>query len=199
MMKEELIEKINDLLPQTQCEECGFKGCLPYAQAIAEKKETIDKCAPGGVETLHKLADLLDVDATPYEQYVQEHYRPPSVAFIEEESCIGCVKCIKACPVDAIVGASKEIHTVITDMCTGCELCVALCPTDCIVMLPIEKIFSEEEKQTRALSAKEHYEKRNERLEKINKQKEEQDKVSLNSKKAFLEAVLKRAKGKNIS
>jgi electron transport complex protein RnfB len=198
-MKEELIEKINGLLPQTQCEECGFKGCLPYAAAIAEKKETIDKCAPGGIETLQALAVLLGEDPKPFEKIVKERYRAPSIAFIEEESCIGCVKCIKACPVDAIVGASKEIHTIISDMCTGCELCVPLCPTDCIVMLPIENIFSEEAKKNRALVAKEHYEKRNERLDKISKQKEEQDKVSMYAKKALIEAALKRAKGKNVS
>ncbi|WP_448566089.1 electron transport complex subunit RsxB [Thalassotalea ganghwensis] len=130
-----LAEQIDALLPQTQCGQCGYPGCKPYADAVANG-EAINKCAPGGEETIKKIADLMGVEAQPLDES-HEADNSPKVAFIIEEDCIGCTKCIQACPVDAIIGTTKQMHTVITDECTGCDLCVAPCPTDCIVMKPI--------------------------------------------------------------
>lgn len=131
-----LAEQIDELLPQTQCGQCGYPGCKPYAEAVANG-EAINKCAPGGEDTIKKMADLLGVEIQPLdENHAADN--TPKVAFIIEEDCIGCTKCIQACPVDAIIGATKQMHTVIVDECTGCDLCVAPCPVDCIVMLPIE-------------------------------------------------------------
>jgi electron transport complex protein RnfB len=128
----DLIEKVNDLLPQTQCAQCGFPGCRPYAAAIVDKAASINLCPPGGEETIRKLADLLGRDIIPLEESVV-----PSVAVIDESLCIGCTHCRNACPVDAIVGAHQLMHTIIESECTGCELCVAPCPVDCISMRPL--------------------------------------------------------------
>lgn len=125
-----IVDKIDALLPQSQCGQCGYPGCRPYAEAIANG-DVITKCVPGGQPLVEKLADLLGVEA-PQGVFEEEHVA--KVAFIHEEMCIGCTKCIQACPVDAIIGANKALHTVIPDLCTGCELCVAPCPTDCITM-----------------------------------------------------------------
>lgn len=129
-----ITDQINELLPQTQCGQCGFPGCKPYAEAIANG-EAINRCPPGGEDTIHALADLLDVEALPLDA-VEE--KPPSYAYIREDECIGCTKCIQACPMDAILGAAKQMHTVIRSECTGCDLCVEPCPADCIEMRPIE-------------------------------------------------------------
>ena len=129
-----LVDQINQLLPQTQCGQCGYPGCKPYATAIADG-DAINKCPPGGQETIDSLADLLDVDAQPLDAEHGEE-KEPNVAYIREEECIGCTKCIQACPVDAILGAAKLMHTVIADECTGCDLCVEPCPVDCIDMIP---------------------------------------------------------------
>ncbi|TVP56537.1 MAG: electron transport complex subunit RsxB [Halomonadaceae bacterium] len=131
-----LVEQVDALLPQTQCGQCGHPGCRPYAQAIVDG-EAINKCPPGGERTIAALADLLDVEAPPLDgEHGQE--QPQRVAVIREDECIGCTKCIQACPVDAILGAAKQMHTVIESECTGCDLCVEPCPVDCIDMLPIE-------------------------------------------------------------
>ncbi|MCJ1885371.1 electron transport complex subunit RsxB [Pseudomonas sp. LA21] len=128
-------EQINALLPQTQCGQCGYAGCKPYAQAIADG-DAINKCPPGGAATIAALADLLDIEPQPLDAAAET---PPRVAYIREAECIGCTKCIRACPVDAIVGAAKLMHTVIVDECTGCDLCLEPCPVDCIEMreLPV--------------------------------------------------------------
>ena len=130
-----LVEQLDDLLPQTQCGQCGYPGCKPYAQAVANG-EAINKCAPGGDDTIKKIADLMGVEVQPLDENHEQDNRP-KVAFIIEEDCIGCTKCIQACPVDAILGAAKQMHTIIADECTGCDLCVAPCPVDCIEMRPI--------------------------------------------------------------
>lgn len=129
-----LAQRIDALLPQTQCTQCGFEGCRPYAVAIAEGRADIDRCPPGGDEGVARLAALLDRAPKPLDPARGPH-RPPQVAVIDEASCIGCTKCIQACPVDAIVGASKLMHTVIASWCTGCELCIPPCPVDCIALL----------------------------------------------------------------
>ncbi|MCM2971495.1 electron transport complex subunit RsxB [Larsenimonas suaedae] len=125
-----LIDDIDAVLPQTQCGKCGHPGCRPYARAIAEG-EAINKCPPGGQATVARLADLLELEEPP----LAVDAETPQVAVIREDECIGCTKCIKACPVDAIVGASKQMHTVIEPECTGCELCIAPCPVDCIDLI----------------------------------------------------------------
>ena len=131
-----LAEQIDALLPQTQCRQCGFAGCRPYAQAIATGQADINQCVPGGEAGIIALADLLGRDPKPLNP---EHgvEKPKMLAVIDEHACIGCTLCIQACPVDAILGASKQLHTVIAAECTGCELCVAPCPVDCINMVPL--------------------------------------------------------------
>lgn len=129
-----IADQINDLLPQTQCGQCGHPGCRPYAEAIAAG-EAINKCPPGGEAGIQALADLLDVEPIPLdEEHGEENVK--SVAFIREAECIGCTKCLVACPVDAILGAAKQMHTVIASECTGCDLCLEPCPVDCIDMIP---------------------------------------------------------------
>jgi electron transport complex protein RnfB len=127
-----VVDKIDHLLPQTQCGQCGFPGCRPYAEAIAKGEADINRCPPGGEEGIKRLADLLGVEAKPLGEGLAP--KPKSVAAIDETTCIGCTLCIQACPVDAIVGASKQMHTIVADLCTGCELCLAPCPVDCISM-----------------------------------------------------------------
>jgi electron transport complex protein RnfB len=131
-----LVEKIDAILPQTQCGQCGYPGCKPYAQAIAKGGAEINCCPPGGEEGIRKLADLLGREFKPLSA---EHgvEKAKSVAFIDEQTCIGCTLCIQACPVDAIVGAAKQMHTIVAPQCTGCELCLPPCPVDCISMVPI--------------------------------------------------------------
>lgn len=126
-----LVEEINHLLPQTQCAQCGYPGCRPYAEALASGEADIDQCPPGGSEGIEALATLLDRPVIPLNPDYGEE-KPPALAIIRESECIGCTLCIKACPVDAIVGASKLMHTIIADHCTGCELCLPPCPVDCI-------------------------------------------------------------------
>lgn len=134
---EKIIETIDAILPQTQCRQCTFPGCRPYATAIAEGRADINQCPPGGEEGIRKLADLLGVAFKPFAADVVLPVK--SVAFIDESACIGCALCIEACPVDAIVGAAKQMHTVISTECTGCVLCIAPCPVDCISMISIEE------------------------------------------------------------
>ncbi len=130
-----LVEQIDEILPQTQCGQCGYPGCRPYADAIANGDD-INKCPPGGDATIKKLADLMGVEAKPLDAaHGEEDVK--KVAFIREDECIGCTKCIQACPVDAILGAAKQMHTVLSEECTGCDLCVEPCPVDCIDMVPV--------------------------------------------------------------
>jgi len=131
-----LIERIDALLPQTQCRRCTFTGCRPYATALARGEADINQCPPGGEQTMTRLAGLLGRTPRPVEERFGIVPTSPYVAWIDEPRCIGCTKCIQACPVDAIVGASKYMHTVIADDCTGCELCIPPCPVDCIEMRP---------------------------------------------------------------
>ena len=128
-------DDIDALLPQTQCTRCGYQGCRPYAEAIADGEAPINQCPPGGAATITALAALLHRDALPLNP-ANGVEGPAVVALIDEATCIGCAKCLPPCPVDAIIGARKQMHTIITALCTGCELCIAPCPVDCIVMVP---------------------------------------------------------------
>jgi len=132
-----IVEQIDALLPQTQCGQCSYPGCKPYAEAIADG-EKINKCPPGGEGTIQALADLLGVEPEPLDAEHGAARDVPTVALIREDECIGCTKCIQACPIDAILGAAKQMHTVIASECTGCDLCVEPCPVDCIDMVPVE-------------------------------------------------------------
>jgi len=168
-----LIQRIDALLPQTQCGKCGHPGCKPYAEGIA-RGEAINKCPPGGQETIAGLAALLRVPVLDLDTSRGE--APAQVAYIREAECIGCTKCIQACPVDAIVGAAKLMHTVIIDECTGCDLCVAPCPVDCIEMHPATGVLpmvggqaaNDHEHHERGLKrdrARRRFEQRNARLQ----------------------------------
>ncbi|MCF5667144.1 electron transport complex subunit RsxB [Pseudomonas marginalis] len=168
-----LIQRIDALLPQTQCGKCGHPGCKPYAEGIA-RGEAINKCPPGGQETIAGLALLLRVPVLDLDTRRGE--APAQVAYIREAECIGCTKCIQACPVDAIVGAAKLMHTVIIDECTGCDLCVAPCPVDCIEMHPATRVLpivgglatNDREHHERGLKrdrARRRFEQRNARLQ----------------------------------
>ena len=191
-----LVNEIDKILPQTQCRACGFNGCRPYAQALASGLATIDKCPPGGVETLKALAKLMKLDSAPYLAHFDDTYRPPSVAKIDESQCIGCTKCIQACPVDAIVGASKLMHYIVAEDCTGCGLCVEPCPVDCITMQELPAVNYDKDR------AKARYEARLGRLDK--QAREQQAKRSLDmlskssslSKQAFIQEALQRVKQK---
>lgn len=130
-----LEEDIDALLPQTQCTRCGYPGCLPYARALARGEAAHNRCPPGGEATIHALAQRLGEPVLPLDPQCgseQAHH----VAVIDEALCIGCAKCLPPCPVDAIVGAARQLHTVVSALCTGCELCIAPCPVDCIAMVP---------------------------------------------------------------
>lgn len=128
----DLVEQVNELLPQTQCAQCGYPGCRPFAAAVVDGSAAINLCPPGGDDTIRRLARLLGREVIPLAESVV-----PAVAVIDEPACIGCYHCRNACPVDAIVGAHQFMHTVIASECTGCELCVAPCPVDCITMRPV--------------------------------------------------------------
>ncbi|HEC30197.1 MAG TPA: electron transport complex subunit RsxB [Gammaproteobacteria bacterium] len=134
-----VVDKIDSLLPQTQCGQCGYPGCRPYAEAITRGEAEINQCPPGGGATIAALADLLGVDSKPLnpENGIEEDIK--TVVIIDEDICIGCTLCIQACPVDAILGAAKQMHTVITDECTGCNLCIPPCPVECIYIVPVKE------------------------------------------------------------
>ena len=136
-----LVDQIDAILPQTQCGQCGYPGCKPYATALASNEADVNLCIPGGDDGIRKLADLLGKE---YKPFNAEHgvEKPKSFAVIDENICIGCTLCIQACPVDAIVGSAKHLHTVLVSECTGCELCVAPCPVDCISMQPVPETLT---------------------------------------------------------
>ena len=130
-----LADRIDALLPQTQCRRCGFDGCRPYAEALARGETALNRCPPGGAYVMGRLAELLARTRLPLDPDCG-HEGPPLVAWIDEPACIGCARCLTPCPTDAIVGARRRMHTVIADDCTGCELCLPVCPVDCIRMVP---------------------------------------------------------------
>jgi electron transport complex protein RnfB len=159
MRNASLVDRIDALLPQTQCRRCGEDGCLPYAQAVADGRAPINRCPPGGPATLAAIAALLHVPLLPIDRSRGDQ-QPLATAFIDEAACIGCTLCIQACPTDAIVGAARLMHTVIADRCTGCELCLPPCPVDCIAMPPAGRDWTVAE----ANRARRHYDARRARL-----------------------------------
>ncbi len=166
---EALAQQIDALLPQTQCTRCGYQGCKPYAEAIARGEAKINQCPPGGAAGIVKLADLLKTLSLPLNP-VNGVEKPLEVAVIDESLCIGCTLCIQACPVDAILGAAKQMHTVLNSWCTGCELCIAPCPVDCITMVPVTP--AHEWNDADAQLARTRYYARNERLARDKRERE---------------------------
>ena len=154
-----LTDTLDALLPQTQCTQCGYDGCRPYAQAMAEGLADLNRCPPGGPRVIEALSRALDRPASALDPACGTH-QPFRVALIDEAHCIGCTLCIQACPVDAILGANQCMHTVIEADCTGCERCVAPCPVDCIIMVPTGRDWTHED----ATAARQRYQARNERL-----------------------------------
>lgn len=162
-----LTDRIDAVLPQTQCTKCGYQGCRPYAEAIAAG-DAINKCPPGGAAGIQKLAQLLDRPVIPLDTTHGEELPQLMVAYIREPECIGCTKCIQACPVDAIFGAAKLMHTIASDICTGCELCVAPCPVNCIEMIPAPyQNLSADDTQKKSDLSRARFQRRNTRLQKI--------------------------------
>lgn len=216
-MAKPLVDQIEDILPQTQCTKCGYPACRPYAEAIA-LGAPINQCPPGGEEGIIRLARLLGKELIPLNQNNGVE-RPRSVAWIDEEICIGCTLCIQACPVDAIVGAAKQMHTVLIEQCTGCDLCVAPCPVDCIHMQNVtgEKTGWDAWSQTQADAARQYYADRVVRLAREKEENEarlvakaqqkllsieqqtvssEQEKIELKRKQDIIQAAILRAKAK---
>jgi electron transport complex protein RnfB len=165
-LKNQLIEKIDAILPQTQCRQCGYQGCKPYAAAIANGEAYINQCPPGGEAGIRALAYLTGIQYQPLNTQHGE-YKPKALAVIDETVCIGCTLCLQACPVDAILGANKHMHTVIAAECTGCELCIAPCPVDCISMVPVKETSSAADQLARSAAdiARSRYEFRLARIE----------------------------------
>lgn len=186
-----LVNEIDALLPQTQCGQCSYSGCLPYAQAVSEGEAEINRCPPGGVKTLLALATLLEKNPEPFVEEMQKQEKSALTAYIRESECIGCTKCIQACPIDAIIGAPKQLHIIIAQECTGCGLCLAPCPVDCIDMLPSRPNYEPQQ-------AKQRYYAKKQRLEL------KQDQIGLignisppNEQTAYIQAAIRRAKEKN--
>ncbi len=198
-----LAERIDALLPQTQCTKCGYPACRPYAEAIARGEAEINQCPPGGDAVIRGLAALLGREARPLNPR-NGIAQPRRVALIDEARCIGCTLCIQACPVDAIVGAAKLMHTVVTELCSGCDLCVAPCPVDCIAMLPAVGAGTIWDR-TRADAARERFERRRSRQERERREraerlaapalKEKKD-PDAEKKRAIIQAAIERARAR---
>lgn len=202
------VEDIDAVLPQTQCQECGYQGCKPYAEAIVNDNERIDLCLPGGTQVLQKLGKLTGQDPTPYWEGMEHKQKPQQVAVIREDECIGCTKCIQACPVDAIIGASKQMHTIIQSECTGCELCVEPCPVDCIDIMRTGEANAITQQQAdhyrqRYYTHQEREAKRRQkerrRYQKAKNAYQEQKQASKDDKKQFIQEALQRVQDKKQS
>lgn len=188
-----LVDQIDALLPQTQCTKCGFDGCRPYAEALAAGKSKPNRCPPGGEQGMLQLTQLLQAQPEPIDPSCGQP-GPFKIAVINETHCIGCTLCIAACPVDAIVGANKRMHTVIAEACTGCELCLPPCPVDCIEMVtaPAELDWTPE----RAQLARKRYVVRNDRLDRHTTLADMSTVSSGFSKESILEDVMARVKAR---
>jgi len=186
-----LADRIDALLPQTQCTQCGYPGCKPYAEAVARNEAGINQCPPGGDAGIRKLAALLDRPYRPLDPRNGVE-QPRRVAVIDEPRCIGCALCIQACPVDAIVGAPKLMHTVVTELCSGCDLCVAPCPVDCIAMVPAVGADANWD-DAQANAARERFQRRKRRLERERAERAERLAARASKAKADPDAEKKRA------
>lgn len=200
------VKELDALLPQTQCGDCGYPGCLPYAEAMAQGLAPINKCPPGGVPTVKALGALLGVDASPYLAQALENTRAPSVAVIREAECIGCTKCIKACPVDAIIGSAKLMHAIISHECTGCGLCVAPCPVDCIDLVDLSDAqYDKDLARTRYHAKKarllrtEHEQQQQYREKRLLDKQATSGKLDVQAKQDYIQQALARVKAKNKS
>lgn len=212
----DLVQRINAALPQTQCTRCGFPDCASYAEAIARGEARINQCPPGGVEGIARLSDITGQPATPLDPTCGIE-GPLTVAVIDEDWCIGCTLCIKACPTDAILGSNKRMHTVIEPYCTGCELCLPVCPVDCIDLEVVDPKVTGWQAWTAAQAeqASERYALRQLRLEREKKENDERleakarlkladlpahsmhtDPATLDKKRAIIEAALARARAR---
>jgi Na+-translocating ferredoxin:NAD+ oxidoreductase subunit B len=187
-VNENLIDQVDAILPQTQCGECQYPGCRPYAQAMVNEGVEINRCPPGGTTVLIKLAELLKRDANSYVEEVRAKTRPPATAIIREEECIGCTKCIQACPIDAIIGTAKQMHVILSDECTGCGLCVEPCPVDCIDIKPLTTPAYD------PVIAKQRHEARAERLIVQNKERLARHQRAQHSRQDYLQSLLARQK-----
>lgn len=203
-----IIERIDAILPQTQCGQCGFDGCKPYATAIAEGRADINQCPPGDNAGVQKLAAILNIAPKPLDT-TYGHPKPKAVAVVDESQCIGCTFCLRACPVDAIVGAAKQMHTVLSEACTGCERCIAPCPMDCISMQEVAEPATPVIQQQLADRARERYHFRLQRLardQQTHAKKLQQKRVTASaaqtaqdtpaSKQAIIQAAMERARAK---
>ena len=188
----ELADRIDGLLPQTQCRDCGYAGCRSYADAIATGEADMNRCPPGGIATLHALAALLGRPA-PALDVSRGMPGPLQVARIDERACIGCTLCIAACPIDAIIGAPKRMHGVLAALCSGCALCVAPCPVDCIEMVPAERIWSAAD----AVAARARHQRRARRLAAADAQ--EMRKAEARKRSAAIAAAIERARARRQS
>lgn len=189
---------IDALLPQTQCGLCGYGGCMPYANALATAGAPINLCPPGGVRTLQQLGELLNEDPKPFEAEMAAKAKPAAAVKIREAECIGCAKCIKVCPVDAILGSAKHMHVVLTDQCTGCELCIPACPVDCIDTVVEVTPKDPTDKALKANLSRQRFQRRNERLENLAAVAAPSKPIddAATQRKAYLEAALLRARAK---
>ena len=188
-MTKSLADRIEDVLPQTQCTKCGFDGCRPYAEAIAAGTAEINQCPPGGAEGIVRLSSLTGHKVIPLNP-VNGLERPRAVAYIDESLCIGCTLCIQACPVDAIVGAGKLMHTVVPSLCTGCDLCVSPCPVDCIVMSPVTETTGWAAwTQTDADTARERHDFRSMRLQRDKQENDARLAAKAEAKMAAVQAL----------
>lgn len=186
-----LVNEIDALLPQTQCGQCSYSGCLPYARAISENKAEINRCPPGGIKTLLALAKLLEKNPEPFITEMHTQLNPPMIASIRESECIGCTKCIQACPVDAILGAAKQLHLVLTQECTGCGLCLPPCPVDCIDMSSISQSnYNPQQARQRYYAKKQRFELKQDQTNLSN------NILPFNEQATYIKAAVKRAKEK---
>ena len=188
---------LDALLPQTQCGECGFAGCMPYAEALAAGNTRIDRCPPGGVATLLALANALQLDPNPYLADNQLTQKKPALAHIREAECIGCTKCIQACPVDAIIGSAKHMHSVLAHECTGCGLCVEPCPVDCIEILTVPAPqYERETARARFIHKKIRTQQADE--EQIRRYRENQRLADKKAKQHYILSAIQRANSKKL-
>lgn len=193
-----LADAIDAMLPQTQCRQCGYAGCCPYAEAVATGTADINQCAPGGDESMREIARILGMPAKPLDPRFGPA-KAPAAALIEESLCIGCTLCIQACPVDAIVGAAKLMHTVIAAECTGCELCIPPCPVDCISMVETGDVLDTPQRRARADHSRARFEAHTQRLQRERAEKAERlasrhEMAAEARKRAIVECAMERAR-----